>query len=283
MSRPFLFVAIFVLFSQTTFAQRVTGANTDDDDNDDPYETLSYFMSGLNYLSNNVYLGRKDTLVIPYISPYIGYHYKSGLYAKAMVSYDPGKGRIDLLTLEAGYDHSFGDHFNGGLNLDKLYYNKNTTSIRANTNGSAGLYGQYANDWLEPQVDFNADFNKKTDYVLALHLDHNFKIAGNTLNIIPTVTMNAGTQHYLDEYFINRLTKRDKTLKLKKVLGDASKFKALDYEFSTKVTYRVNKWLFTLIPTYVIPVNASTIIFPKTTFQEKLSNTFFVELDVCHR
>ncbi len=264
-------------------AQKNSGA-TDDDGPDDPYEVKSYFMFGLNYVNNNVYLGRKDTVTIPYISPCIGYHYKNGLYAKAMVSEAPAQGTLDLLTLEAGYDHTFSDHLNGGLNIDKFYYNKNSTSIRATTKGSAGINGQYTNDWIEPQITFNADFNKSTDYVLSLLLDHNFRYKEKTLNIFPAVSVNIGTQHYYDEYFINRLLKKDKALKLKKVVANAGNFVPLDYEVSSKITYRVTKWLFTLIPTYAIPLSPASITLPgQKTFREKLSNTFYMELDICHR
>ena len=115
-------------------------------------------------------------------------------------------------------------------------------------------------------------------------VDHDISLADNLVHIIPAIAMNLGTQHYYDEYFINRLTKNDKTLKLKKVVNDADKFKTLDYEFSLKTTYRVSRWIFTLIPTYAIPVNPSVVVLPnRPPLTEKISNSFYVELDICHR
>ena len=256
-----------------------------DDEVDDPYEHASYLMYGLNYLSNNVYLGRKDSLVIPYYNPYIGYHFDNGLYAKGMLSFTPAKNRhLDLTTIEAGYEHSFGEHINGGINVDKLFYNKNSTNIKANTSGYAGIYAQYSNDIIEPQIAFDASFNKKsTDFVMNITLDHNFKFINNKLNIIPIVAMNMGTQHYYDEYFLARFVKNDKAVKLKKAVAGASQFKALDYELSIKSTYMAGKWLFTLIPTYSIPLNPAVITLPKKTLTETLTNSFYVELDICHR
>jgi hypothetical protein len=121
------------------------------------------------------------------------------------------------------------------------------------------------------------------DYVTGIGLDHNFSLLDNTLNITPTVVMNLGTQNYYDEYFNSKLGKADKTFKTRKVISDANKFKPLDYEFSVKVTYRVKKWLFTLTPTYALPVNPATVVLPKRTVQEKLTNSFYLELDICHR
>lgn len=278
----FIFISLITI-TQAAIAQPVTGSYKDEDE-DDPYEHKSYFMFGLNYLSDNVYLGRKDSVALPYISPYIGYHFSNGLYGKLMVSDAPTLHRIDLATLEAGYDHSFGDHFNMGAYADKFYYNKNSNSIRSSSKGCLGAYGQFSNDWIEPQLSWDFNFNKaSTDYVLGLQLDHDFDIANHTWHIVPAIGINYGTQHYYDEYFINRLTKKDKTIKVKKVLANANNFVPLDYEFSIKVTYRITKWLFTLTPTYAIPTSPSTITLPNRIVTEKLSNSFYMELDICHR
>lgn len=275
------FISAVFFLPHAAVAQRSSG-NFEEDGEDDPYDTKSYFMFGLNFLSDNVSMGRKDTVAVPYLTPYIGYHHKSGLYAKLSASDAPTKSRVDLLTLEAGYEHSFSEHLNTGLSAEKYFYNKNSTSIRGNAKGSAGLFVQYTNDWVEPQINANLDFYKKTDYSIGLMLDHDFTILDNTLHIVPQAIVNAGTQNFYNEYFVNRVTKKDKTFK-KDVLAEAGKFKVLDYELSVKATYRIGKWLFTAIPTYVIPVNALTINFPKQTFSEKLTNSFFVELDICHR
>ena len=275
-----LFFALLVCSSAA--AQNFNSQNSYDDD---PFDSKSFFMSGFNYLSNNVYLGRKDTLVIPYYSPYVGYHFSSGFYAKGMVSYtSTGGGHIDLTTIEAGYDHSFTDYLNGGINLDKFFYNKNSLSIRANTRGSGGIYAQFNNKILEPQVTFDIDINGQSkDYVARLVLDHDFKLADNSLHIIPTFGFSSGTQNYYDEYFVNRLNKKDKKNKIKSVITDPSKMVPLVYEFSIKGTYMVNKWLFSLIPTYSLPLSPATITINKKTSTEKLSNSFFIELDICHR
>lgn len=286
MRLPLFISILLLLYCQTGQAQSQGLADLKDGGEDDPYEKVSYFMFGLNYLSNNVYLGRKDSLNTPYTSPYLGYHFKSGIFAKATASFLPKKKRerLDLLTLEGGYEHSFGDHFNGGAMVDKFFYNKNSTGIRSNTSGSTGIYGQFNNDWVQPQVTIDANFNKSsTDYVVALQLDHNFVSENKRFSITPAFIMNSGTQHYYDEYFINRLTKQDKTLKIKKAVLNASKFVPLDYELSAKMTYRVNKWLFTLNPIYAIPTSPATITLPKQTVQEHLANTFYLELDICHR
>ena len=58
----------------------------------------SYFEAGLSYLSNNVYLGRHDSLKIPYLTPSFNYYNKSGFYAGSTLSYitSAGNSRVDL-------------------------------------------------------------------------------------------------------------------------------------------------------------------------------------------
>jgi hypothetical protein len=202
-----------------------------------------------------------------------------------MVSYTTAKGgTIDLTTLEAGWAHTFNDHFNGGVNLDRFFYNKSSLSIRANTKGSGGINAQYNNNIIEPQLKFDLNINNSsTDYVLGIVADHDFNLAAQKLHVIPTLEFSLGTQNYYDEYFRNRINKKNKKGNVKSVVADPNKMAPLVYEFSTKVTYMVSKWLFTLTPAYDIPLNPATITINKKTSKEALSNTFYMELDICHR
>src|SRR5436305_9021637 len=40
----------------------------------------SHFDGGISYLNNDVYLGRKDSSLLPYYIPVLSYYHKSGLY-----------------------------------------------------------------------------------------------------------------------------------------------------------------------------------------------------------
>ena len=278
----FLFACCMALNANAQLNRNNTGGG-----NGDPYEDKGFFMAGLNYINDNVYLGRKDTFVIPYYTPYLGYKLQNGLYAKALASYTTAgtTGHIDLATIEAGYDHSFGEHFNAGVNAEKFFYNKNSISIKSNTTACIGIDAQYTNGIIEPSMLFDINFNKKSqDYVFGLALDHDFGLAQDKLHIIPAITMNAGTQNYVDEFLTNRANKKDKTANAGHVANNATQFSVLDYEFSAKTTYCAKAWLFTLKPAYIVAENPVIVALPKTKPQlEKLSNSFVVELDICYR
>lgn len=270
---------LYFLFAATPMFAQIT--DTDDPD-DDPYENASYFMYGINYLSNNVYLGRKDSLPVAYLTPYTGYHLRNGLYAKGTAALNNTQGnRLDLFTVEAGYDHTFGA-IDAGAYVDKYFFNKGSRNARANIRASAGAYAQYTETWLQPQMAVDVNINKTTaDYILNLQVEHDFALRRNTLHIIPVAAANLGTQHFYDDYFMSRLGEQNK--KVKKAIADAGKFRPLDIEMSVKGSWRMRKWLFTATPTYAFPLNPAVVTLPNITVTEKLNPSFYVEFDICHR
>jgi hypothetical protein len=252
---------------------------------DDPYDDIGYFMSGVNYLSDNVYLGRKDTSVLPYVSPYIGYHFKNGIYGKGSLSFTSVDGtHIDQAAIEAGWDHSFGEHFEGGVFADRYFYNKNSVSVRANTLADMFVTAQYSNKVIEPTLKAGLDVNRKsTDEVVAIGADHEIVAAGGKMKITPTVFTYISTEHYLDEYFTNRINKKEKK-KLDKALANANRFVPMDYECSVKMAYMTPEWLFLVQPAYIVPVNPATVKLPNGNIvPERISNSFVIEMDICHR
>ena len=251
---------------------------------EDPYDELTYFYSGGNYRSNNVYLGRKDSVKLPYISPFIGYQLHNGLYAKATASYALTKtGHFDLLALEAGYDRNLGRHILTGIWVEKYFYQRNSPSVKAAIKESGTIYCQYKNKKVEPTISITINHNNSTDFVVGAGLGHNFRFISNTLNLIPAITFYAGSQHYYDEYFINRALKQDKSIPISAAVQNAGAYKPLDVELSAKTTFRANTWFFTVTPTYCVPLSPATIILPYRTVQEHLKSSLYIEIDACHR
>src|SRR5580765_201191 len=90
----------------------------------------SYVKAGLSYLSDNVYLGRKDSVAVPYISPSIGYYHKSGFYVNSSLSVIPvsGETRIDLVTFEGGYTYS-AKKLNVEISVSKEFYSDESYNV----------------------------------------------------------------------------------------------------------------------------------------------------------
>jgi len=266
----------------------------------------SYLKIEVAFLSNNVYFGRKDSVATPYITPSIGYYHKSGLYFNALVSYLPtsGQNRFDLFTLEAGYQHRFGD-FQMQLVGSKFFYNNNSYNVESEIKET--FAAAFSFDWkvITPVIMGTLIFGQATDYAGSFGLEHTFYAAKNKLQITPSVVANASTENYYNSYYelrryaikrllLRKLLRRDSVnYTINANVIDASKFKVMDYEVSLPITYSVKKFVFSFTPVYAIPTNASQVhVIIKTasgiqllnkTYTEKLYNSFFFQAGISYR
>jgi len=253
----------------------------------------SYFQASLTYENDNVYLGRKDSTAIPYLTPALGYYHKSGLYLQVSLGYlnEGSSSRIDEFSIEGGYVISKGN-YDGQFNATKYYYSSLSTNINSEISGSLAFDNGYDLGLVRPSLNGTLNFGKKTDYILGFGIDHSFQAIDEKLEIDPKIAVNGGTQNFYNDYYKNRrYTVKRKGQKpivgVAKVSGEVLNpdvFKILDYEGSVSLNYVVGKFTFNLTPTYAVPVNPSTIAITETlqsgivlnkTHSEKLSNTLY--------
>ncbi len=280
--RWFLVCATFFCMLPNVKAQDSTKSNGSD---------KSYFEAGLSYLSNNVYLGRNDSLKIPYLTPSFNYYNKSGFYAGTSLSYlnSTGNSRIDLVEIEAGYAFTK-DKFSGILSVEKDFYNSQSKNVKAETKGSLNGTLAYDFGFIKPMLQGGIVFSARDDYYAGFGVDHSFFFADDNVEINPSLVINASTQNYYNSYYIKRkfATKRkNQTVAVtttKAYLPNASAFKIMDYEFSLPVDYSLGKFIFDVTPTETLPMNPNVAVVTVTppsgisvtrTRTEKLSDTFF--------
>src|SRR5215469_5939850 len=116
----------------------------------------SHWEAGLAYLSNNTYLGRRDSISVPYLTPSIAYHDRSGLFLSAAFSYlASGSGRIDVTTLEGGYSYE-SDHVNFEITAGRDFYNQESYAVNSGIKGRLSTYFSYDFDFIEPSLEFGA-------------------------------------------------------------------------------------------------------------------------------
>lgn len=261
----------------------------------------SHIKVEIGYLSNNVYFGRKDSVATPYITGQLGYYHKSGLYTNVTASYLPtaGQNRFDLFTVEAGYNHRFGD-LEMQLAGSKFFYNSNSYNVESEIQET--LAAAFAYDWkvITPVVAGTVIFsNLATDYAASFGIEHSFYMANNKLEITASMAANASTQNYYNSYYqlrkYKRLEKLLASLGIKEQIdadiADAEKFKFLDYEFSLPINYSIKKFTVNVTPVYAIPVNPATISFTAKlpnqtitrTYREKLNNSVFFQAGIAYK
>ena len=257
-------------------------------------EKSSYFQAGVDYQSNNVYLGRSDSARLPYLTPTIGYYHASGLYAQTSLSYlaASGSSRVDLYNIEAGYNFSH-NNFSGDFSLSKYFYNQQSQNVQASVSWATRADLSYN---VPAIVKFSGgaalDFGTYTDYTASLAASHVFSLLHDDLEIAPAVTMNVGSQNFYRAYQSRKENAAAKKRRNKNPvvvdISKASAFRLLDYEFSLPVVYDLNKLGFSAALTYALPVNPAVIdiTVPVTgnhrTVTETLNNKWFFTAGVTY-
>ena len=241
----------------------------------------SGFKFSTSYLTNSVYNGRQDSLVTPYLTPSLGYYDASGFYAEASLSYlASSQSRIDLVTIEAGYDFSLSKRLTGEVYGSKLFYNKNSTAVMSQIQAITGGSLSYDAGFLSFSVGSDIAFSKATDILANYGVSHPFLLGSDSSlwTIEPSFKSNFGSQNFYDQ----QKKAKKKGVGTTIVTSGSTSFVVLDYEFSLPVSYDGKTWGFSFTPTYAIPQNPISLSKPNGTvvLKEKLSNVFYAEFSV---
>ena len=273
------------------------------------------YKAQMSYLSNTVYNGRKDSLPVPYVTPSFKYLDKSGFFVNTGISFLASNyaQRIDLFTIEAGYEKEIIDNLNLEIAAEKDFYNKNSVSVRSEIAGSLSADIAFNNDYINLSAGTYAMFTTgNVDYTINLGASHDFSFDDDQWSIEPSFNTNFGTMNYYDKYISKRQTKTGKKSKGSSTtttngtttvtttttvsMINPGQFKLMDYELSLPVYYYGKKWGFFCTPTFAIPESpasyntsvkttttingVSSSVITKTKSQEQLSDLFFIEAGV---
>lgn len=276
-------ISLFFILLIFGFSYSVT-AQENKDDIKKLEKKSGYFKLAISYLTNAVYNGRKDSVVLPYITPSLGYYNKSGFYINGSLSYlsSSVQSRIDLFSLVTGYDFNISDKVSSGVYASKDFFNNSSTAVRSESNGSIGGNISYDPGFITVNGGINLMFSNRTDISLNGSLAHSFSLGDeeNAWNITPTLAVNVGTQNFYQDYIKNKAKKKNGNTGAVQV--QQNKFGVLNYELSMPISYDAKKWGLYLTPTYAIPQNPISFTAPggNTFITEKLDNVFYAEFGV---
>jgi hypothetical protein len=248
------------------------------------WDKTSYLAPTVFYLNDNVYLGRKDSVQLPYFGPSVSIHTRTGFTLSTALNFTNryGATKLDMWALEGGYDGSIGQHMLLGAYAGSLNYQHNSTNVRADVGGYAGGYASYDNEFVSPQITITSVFGTKVDWVTAFELEHEFDLNEDRISVIPTAKINAGTQHYYTAYVVTKLNKKGQPVN-RNATSSGNKFSVLDYELTAPFGWNIKRWHVDLIPTYFVPVNPVVLANGTETYQEKLTNSFTAQLSLSYR
>ncbi|WDF75914.1 hypothetical protein PQ469_18660 [Mucilaginibacter sp. KACC 22773] len=261
-----LLVTTFLLFcANGIFAQ---GKPADKVDETKKSEKEGSFKFGLSYLSNNVVMGRADTIKTPMLITDIKYSFSNGLYLSGSITYIPNRivDKLDEGNLTAGYDFDITDDLSAETSFSKLFYNKNSTQIGSSINSTINASLDYnIVGIVTPTIGTGYNFVSKgfkNDVFVNAGLSHDFITTGivngnDFLVISPLAEMNGGTQNFYDAYLTQKKYKlaSNTSKALAKQEAMLSKFNLLDYEFSVPMAYKTGVFILHASPSYAISQN----------------------------
>lgn len=255
-----------------------TNIDTTSISKDSSVKKKSYFKIDFNYENNSVYLGRKDSAMLPYFSPTFTYNHKSGTYISASMGYlsSASEKRIDYYSLDAGYEFDINDRLSGSVYANKRFYNDSSNNISSDIGGSLSTSFSYDFDFVTLSAGFGASFANKTDYDCDFVLDRSFTLdKKERWSIAPKFTANFSTLHFYEGYTSRSFGKKakGKNANILSVTSTTSvtknKLTLMDFEIATPLSYEQKKWGFYFTPTVAIPQNP---IYTTTTASIHLRN-----------
>jgi hypothetical protein len=240
-------------------------------DNKSKDSTSSSIKLGIDYVSNNVFMGRADTARTPVIMPSLKYTLKSGIYFSGALDYIPNKKKkkLDGGDIATGYDFDITDDLAGAVSYTKLFYSGTSTQIASSVSSTFNANFSYdIGTIISPSVSADYDINKagiNNDVFLNFGLTHDFIAIGvfgqtDIILISPTAAVNTGTQNFYDAYLTKKQFKNAKRTAAQNALvtqytNQLSQFGLLDYELSVPLEYKTGHFIFQFIPTYAIVEN----------------------------
>lgn len=259
----------------------------------------SYFSLGLNFISDAVYLGRKDSITAPYLYPNISYLNKSGLYITGAFSYltKSSESRIDLFLGTVGYEIT-SNKFKGDISFTKYFFNDDSYTVISEVEADITAMAGYDFDVLDLSFSFVTFFNGSgsSDFFLSSEISHDFITKTGNLQVSPTIGFFFGTQNFYEEYYINNRfgngrnqgsgtgqgsggTSTTTTV----ILDESEKFGLMAIEFSAPIWYIKKPFILSFLPVFVLPQNPATLTVDSTVYEEDLESTFYWMLGLNYR
>jgi hypothetical protein len=243
----------------------------------------------LQYTSDWIYAGRKDSLPAPYLTPSILYAHHSGFFVKGFLSYLTTENRIDVWGVGAGYRMNKGNLY-WGIGGELRLFNDSSYAIQSSVSSMAYSYLAYDLPWLETTVDINGFFGDVGDVLVGLELGKTFYLAENKLSIYPNVYGLWGTQQYYGEYYAYKSTAQRKKqgqggvepppVIANTFMEETTKFKFLSIDIGIALKYKFNNVSIHFLPSYALPFNAATFKTDNVISKENLKNRFYYNMGI---
>lgn len=257
-------------------------------------ENESYFSTSINYISDAIFMGRKDSIAAPYLYPSISYHHKSGFYGKGSFSYltEPDQSRIDLYLITAGFDFTK-NKLSGDFSATKYFFNNDSYNVISEVTAdlSASLTYDFSIINLSVAASNYFSNNENSDFFLASEISHDFLTSNNKFQISPTAGIYFGSQNFYEAYYINsriRNRKNDDSgntteIITEVVIEESESFNLMAVEVSLPMWYSIKPVTISFLPILAFPQHEATIINNDTVVKEELDDVFYWMIGISYK
>ncbi|MGB7841433.1 MAG: hypothetical protein WBL21_01485 [Salinimicrobium sp.] len=283
-----IFFLVFLLIQVNLEAQNTNEA-TD----------FSYALGNVSYMSDAVFMGRRDSIKAPYVFSSLGYYDKSGFFGNASASYlvSSEDQRFDLFLISAGYLFSK-KNLSGGISGTKYFFDEESYNVQSEI--EADITAMVAYDFKVTEITLSAisyfGSDSSSDLVASLKLDRTFYAMNKKLLIMPALELQAGTQYFYEEYYnTSRLGNRkggngkqgpasspkgpgkmqDEIITTDVTISEASEFNILNLEASLPLQFYHKQFIFSFTPVMAFPQTPASITTDTGIYEEDLENIFY--------
>jgi hypothetical protein len=243
----------------------------------------SYLKFSLNYVSDAVFMGRRDSVALPYFNPSFIYQHKSGLFLSSSISYlvSNDANRIDLYTVSGGYD-MIKETFNAGISVTGYLFDNESYHIKSSLTTEVGAYAGFLTSAVNIYTSGSFFIGDEIDFFAGVDINKSINISKNKFYITPSFTANAGSLHFYNSYFQTQgYGKRKGKLSNTAInsssiiIADVKKFKLLELTLSSRFDYSFRNLEFIFIPIFSIPQSESNILVNDLIEKENFSPFLF--------
>lgn len=286
-SSKYIFVVTWLLLSSFSYAQQK------DTSFKGTHEEKSFLSADITFISDAVFMGRKDSIAAPYLYPSLTYHHKSGIYGTGSFSYltKSDQSRIDVSILTLGYDFT-ANKLSGDLSVTKYFFSDDSYNVIAEVQADITALLRYDLDVINIAATGITLFtnDSSSDLFLSSEISHDFITNDQKFQFSPTAGVFFGSQNFYDQYFVTSRyssgqgsggngsgagTGGTATTVTTVSVEESEKFNLMAFELSLPSWYSHKNFTISFLPTLVFPQSPATLVIDDEVVEEELDTTFY--------
>jgi hypothetical protein len=231
--------------------------------------------AGLQFISNQTYAGRTDSLKLPVLIPEFNFEFQKGFFinTKGYLNLSGGKTTFDGVSIEPGYEFSK-KKWNGSLSVIKNFISDSSNLIIAPVNASLEFYLNKETKIVTPYIGSEYVFSAEgNDFIVYGGLSKNISFskeeAKTTVDVEPSFGLTAGSQNFYYSFlksFSSNGQSRGKgkgrgngnstsTTVTQTAQQQSNQFTLLSTSYELPITVTAHKLKWVTTPTLEMPIN----------------------------